>query len=183
MAIALTLALLLALPHLPGSSGFPGSIKEDNQLGDELRIIKSPPQYDREAEGPPKPLTADIPGGGHQNHFRPLSRDEEEGGVGGEELDMAARPQNNVIDVGDRKSAKLVFNGPTNDRQKAVVAAFQHAWAGYKEYAWGHDHLKPISGTFNDWFHLGLTIIDSLDTMYIMGLKNGELNLDRKSVV
>lgn len=69
----------------------------------------------------------------------------------------------------------IVFSGPTNERQKSVVDAFLHAWKGYKTYAWGHDHLKPISQTSNDWFHLGLTIIDSLDTMYIMGL-NKEFN-------
>jgi mannosyl-oligosaccharide alpha-1,2-mannosidase len=62
------------------------------------------------------------------------------------------------------------FLGPTNERQSAVVAAFKHAWKGYKKYAWGHDHLKPITGTFHDWFNLGLTIVDALDTIYIMGL-------------
>ncbi|KAG8185415.1 hypothetical protein JTE90_018635 [Oedothorax gibbosus] len=57
------------------------------------------------------------------------------------------------------------------DKQNAIVAAFQHAWKGYKSYAWGHDHVKPIAKTFQNWFGLGLTIVDSLDTMYIMGLK------------
>lgn len=66
------------------------------------------------------------------------------------------------------------FEGPTNDRQKAVVNAFKHAWAGYKQFAWGHDHLRPISGGYQDWFGLGLTIVDSLDTIYIMGLKEGK---------
>lgn len=70
----------------------------------------------------------------------------------------------------------LRFEGPTNDRQTAVVNAFKHAWKGYKEFAWGHDHLRPISGGYQDWFGLGLTIVDSLDTMYIMGLKNGNNN-------
>jgi mannosyl-oligosaccharide alpha-1,2-mannosidase len=67
----------------------------------------------------------------------------------------------------------LVVTGPTNERQSAVVAAFRHAWKGYKKYAWGHDHLKPITGTFHDWFNLGLTIVDALDTIYIMGLTEG----------
>ncbi len=60
-----------------------------------------------------------------------------------------------------------------NDRQKAVVNAAKHAWSGYKKYAWGHDHLRPISQSYQDWFHLGLTIVDSLDTLYIMNLKSG----------
>nr|XP_057908316.1 endoplasmic reticulum mannosyl-oligosaccharide 1,2-alpha-mannosidase isoform X1 [Doryrhamphus excisus] len=57
------------------------------------------------------------------------------------------------------------------DRLEAVRDAFRHAWKGYKDYAWGHDELKPISKSFGEWFGLGLTIIDSLDTMWIMGLK------------
>jgi len=65
------------------------------------------------------------------------------------------------------------FHGATNERQTAVVAAFKHSWAGYKKYAWGHDNLKPVSQTSHEWFGLGLSIVDSLDTMYIMGLEDG----------
>ncbi|CAK1588611.1 unnamed protein product [Parnassius mnemosyne] len=62
------------------------------------------------------------------------------------------------------------FTGPTNARQYAVVESFKHAWRGYREHAWGHDNLKPVSGMAYDWFSLGLTIVDALDTAYIMGL-------------
>ncbi|KAH8382496.1 hypothetical protein KR009_003891 [Drosophila setifemur] len=62
------------------------------------------------------------------------------------------------------------FHGASNERQSAVVAAFKHSWTGYKKYAWGHDNLKPISQYSHEWFGLGLTIVDALDTMYIMGL-------------
>lgn len=58
-------------------------------------------------------------------------------------------------------------------RLEAVCDAFRHAWKGYKDYAWGHDELKPISKSFGEWFGLGLTLIDALDTMWIMGLKEG----------
>ena len=51
------------------------------------------------------------------------------------------------------------------------MAAFQHSWKGYKDFAWGHDNLKPISMSHHDWFGLGLTIVDALDTMYIMDLQ------------
>ncbi|KAJ3050914.1 mannosyl-oligosaccharide alpha-1,2-mannosidase [Rhizophlyctis rosea] len=54
-------------------------------------------------------------------------------------------------------------------RQNSVAAAFRHAWTGYTKYAWGYDHLKPISQKGDDWFGVGMTIIDSLDTAYIMG--------------
>ncbi|XP_057672732.1 endoplasmic reticulum mannosyl-oligosaccharide 1,2-alpha-mannosidase [Diorhabda carinulata] len=64
------------------------------------------------------------------------------------------------------------FEGPITLKQKAVADAFKHAWKGYKKFAWGHDHLKPISESYSDWFGLGLTIVDSLDTMFIMGLED-----------
>lgn len=59
------------------------------------------------------------------------------------------------------------------ERQKAVVDAFQYAWKFYEKYAWGHDEFHPVSKTFNEWFGIGLTIVDSLDTMIIMGLEKG----------
>lgn len=59
------------------------------------------------------------------------------------------------------------------DRVEAVREAFRHAWKGYKAFAWGHDELKPVSKTHREWFGLGLTLIDALDTMWILGLKEG----------
>lgn len=61
------------------------------------------------------------------------------------------------------------------ERLEAVRDAFRHAWKAYKDYAWGHDELKPISKSFGEWFGLGLTLIDSLDTMWILGLKEGSV--------
>lgn len=65
------------------------------------------------------------------------------------------------------------FMPATGHRQTAVLNAFKHAWNGYCKYAWGHDHVKPISKKYQDWFNLGLTIVDSLDTLWIMNLKKG----------
>ncbi|XP_021572497.1 endoplasmic reticulum mannosyl-oligosaccharide 1,2-alpha-mannosidase, partial [Carlito syrichta] len=58
-----------------------------------------------------------------------------------------------------------------NDRQQGVIDAFLHAWKGYRRFAWGHDELKPVSRSFSEWFGLGLTLIDALDTMWILGLR------------
>lgn len=58
-----------------------------------------------------------------------------------------------------------------NSQQQAIVAAFKHAWKGYKTHCWGKDELKPISGSCSTWFNLGLTLVDSLDTMWLMGLE------------
>lgn len=65
------------------------------------------------------------------------------------------------------------FTVPINERQMAVIEAFRHAWKGYKDFAWGHDELKPLSKSYSEWFGLGLTLIDALDTMWILGLKEG----------
>ena len=50
--------------------------------------------------------------------------------------------------------------------------AFLHAWNGYRQHAWGFDDLEPISKRGKDWLGVGSTISDSLDTMWIMGLKD-----------
>ena len=57
-----------------------------------------------------------------------------------------------------------------NEQQKAIIAAFKHAWKAYKDHAWGKDELKSVSHQSSTWFNLGLTLIDSLDTMWLMGL-------------
>lgn len=57
-------------------------------------------------------------------------------------------------------------------RQKRVKQAFEHAWKGYKQYAWGYDHLVPLQQKGDQWFYVGLTIADSLDTAMIMGFNN-----------
>ena len=63
-----------------------------------------------------------------------------------------------------------------NNRQLAaeVRAEFLHAWNGYKQYAWGHDDLKPLSKTYRDWYAepLLMTPVDALDTMILMGFKS-----------
>ena len=60
---------------------------------------------------------------------------------------------------------------PHNARQEAVVNAFKHAWMGYTKFAWGKDELAPISKRGISSFQMGLTIIDSLDTLWLMGMR------------
>ncbi len=52
-----------------------------------------------------------------------------------------------------------------------VKAEFLHAWLGYRQYAWGHDELNPISKTPRDWYGkpLLMTPVDALDTLILMG--------------
>ncbi|KAF2799289.1 glycoside hydrolase family 47 protein, partial [Melanomma pulvis-pyrius CBS 109.77] len=57
-------------------------------------------------------------------------------------------------------------------RQAAVKAAFTRCWTSYKERAWLKDELQPVSGgsktTFGGW---AATLVDSLDTLWIMDLR------------
>ena len=62
-------------------------------------------------------------------------------------------------------------------RQEAVKSEFLHAWNGYKNHAWLRDEVTPVGGKFEDSFSgWGATLVDSLDTLIIMGLDK-ELHL------
>ncbi|EFX05379.1 class 1 alpha-mannosidase [Grosmannia clavigera kw1407] len=57
------------------------------------------------------------------------------------------------------------------ERLAYVKANFTHAWTGYKTQAWLKDEVRPIKGggveRFGGW---AATLVDSLDTLWIMGL-------------
>ncbi|KAL7930450.1 glycoside hydrolase family 47 protein [Trichoderma chlorosporum] len=58
------------------------------------------------------------------------------------------------------------------ERLREVKRVFLRAWQGYKKFAWKQDALLPISGggteQFSGW---AATLVDSLDTLWIMGLR------------
>ena len=61
----------------------------------------------------------------------------------------------------------------TLERRVQIKNAMIHAWSGYKANAWGHDEVRPVSGGFNShWGGLGTTLIDSLDTLWLMDMKD-----------
>ena len=50
-----------------------------------------------------------------------------------------------------------------------------HAWKGYKQHAWGHDDLLPVSKGWRDWYgeeSLLMTAVDTVSTLAIMGLND-----------
>lgn len=55
---------------------------------------------------------------------------------------------------------------------RRVRSEMLDAWKAYEAYAWGHDELKPVSGTARDWYGapLLMTPVDALDTLLLMGL-------------
>jgi mannosidase alpha-like ER degradation enhancer 2 len=62
--------------------------------------------------------------------------------------------------------------GDSAEMARKVREEFLHAWNAYKQYAWGHDELKPLSKSYRDWYGVSLlmTPLDALDTMILMGL-------------
>lgn len=53
-----------------------------------------------------------------------------------------------------------------------VRDAFLHAWEGYKKEAWTKDELRPLAGGYKTPFcGWAATMVDSLDALWIMGLK------------
>ncbi|KAL7745121.1 hypothetical protein ACLKA6_008180 [Drosophila palustris] len=74
-------------------------------------------------------------------------------------------------------------------RRRGQDFMMEHAWHNYKLYAWGKNELRPLSqrphsGSIFGSYDLGATIVDGLDTLYIMGLekeyKEGRDWIERK---
>jgi mannosyl-oligosaccharide alpha-1,2-mannosidase len=71
--------------------------------------------------------------------------------------------------------------GPARKREdwralaEDVCAEMRWAWNHYRELAWGKDQIKPLSGGFESFplknHHLGLSLVEALDTLWIMGLE------------
>lgn len=82
--------------------------------------------------------------------------------------------QDEALPASDSLSIQHRFDGstgPQHERLLTVKAAFVHSWNGYTQRAWLKDELAPASGGFRTTFSgFGATLIDSLDTLWIMGM-------------
>jgi ER degradation enhancer, mannosidase alpha-like 2 len=87
---------------------------------------------------------------------------------------MAVTPHAGAAEPSDAAPATPAVFSEADAAQAAarVKQEFLHAWRGYREHAWGHDALKPISQAPHDWYgeSLLMTPVDALDTMILMGL-------------
>ncbi|KAI6781860.1 mannosyl-oligosaccharide alpha-1 [Emericellopsis cladophorae] len=84
------------------------------------------------------------------------------------------------LPVGHPKSAPQIqaprssFRHPstTDPRRQEVLRVFKRSYAAYSQHAWMRDELTPVTGagkdTFGGW---AATLVDTLDTLWIMGLK------------
>lgn len=79
----------------------------------------------------------------------------------------------NLDSEGNPSSSRPKLNTPLwEDRKNKVKQAFLHAWNAYRRDAWGKDEYHPITkyGTNMIQKGQGFTIVDSLDTILLMGL-------------
>lgn len=90
------------------------------------------------------------------------------------EKNTATKTKLNKANKGNMSKAVAVT---MTDAEAAVMAErvkaeALHAWQSYKQFAWGHDALKPLSQGSHDWYgsSLLMTPVDALDTLLIMGL-------------
>ncbi|CAD5207522.1 unnamed protein product [Bursaphelenchus okinawaensis] len=79
----------------------------------------------------------------------------------------------------DRILKDFTRNITENDveyKKNYVKAMMKFAWDNYRKYAWGANELNtakkaPHSGSVFGAAHIGASIVDGLDTLYMMGLK------------
>ncbi|OJD27568.1 hypothetical protein ACJ73_01047 [Blastomyces percursus] len=58
-------------------------------------------------------------------------------------------------------------------RQEAVKQSFIRAWDAYRSYAWMRDEVTPITkGSYDSFGGWAATLVDSLDTLWIIDLKD-----------
>ncbi|KAJ0026788.1 hypothetical protein NQD34_017788 [Periophthalmus magnuspinnatus] len=64
------------------------------------------------------------------------------------------------------------MDAETRERRAKIKEMMKHAWDSYRRYAWGSNELRPVSkqGHSSNLFGdiKGATIVDALDTLYIM---------------
>ncbi|KAI5194106.1 seven-hairpin glycosidase [Aureobasidium subglaciale] len=59
------------------------------------------------------------------------------------------------------------------EKLKIIEGAVSHSWSGYRSKAWLKDEVRPVSGGSRDPFcGWAATLVDALDTLWIVGLKD-----------
>ena len=84
----------------------------------------------------------------------------------------------------NNENDQQLYDLETTVEEKAyrIKHAFLHAWHGYVKHALGHDEIQPVSDLPGDsWGGLGATLIDALDTLMLMGIKE-EFSEARKTL-
>uniref|UniRef100_A0A8C6TJL6 alpha-1,2-Mannosidase n=1 Tax=Neogobius melanostomus TaxID=47308 RepID=A0A8C6TJL6_9GOBI len=86
---------------------------------------------------------------------------------------FASGPMPQVVGVNDGEPPEP----DVKEKRDKIREMMKHAWDSYRQYGWGHNELKPIAkkGHSTNIFgnsQLGASIVDALDTLFIMGLQD-----------
>ena len=70
---------------------------------------------------------------------------------------------------------------PYHELAREIKAETARTWAGYERYAWPHDNLLPLSGSYRDWYDEPIFIspIDGYSTLKLMGLDAAAARVER----
>ncbi|MEL6537622.1 MAG: glycoside hydrolase family 47 protein [Bacteroidota bacterium] len=70
---------------------------------------------------------------------------------------------------------------PDTDLAREIKSETLRVWEAYKEYAWGHDVLRPLSQSYSDWYEEPLYIspIDAYSTLKVMGLASEAAEIEQ----
>ncbi|KAJ8676687.1 hypothetical protein QAD02_012474, partial [Eretmocerus hayati] len=131
-------------------------------------------QQQKQPLQPPKSVVVNVrhrpaierPSQGHQRHHDQWLQPEED--EQGQSLETA---MNNPYVV---KEPTPPLDDVTHQRREKVKEMMKHGWDNYVRFAWGKNELRPVSGKAHSASvfgstHMGATIVDGLDTLYIMG--------------
>ena len=70
-------------------------------------------------------------------------------------------------------ATSLRSNALARMRREHIREGMEHAWAGYKLFAYGEDEILPVTGgNRTQYGGIGTTLVDSLDTLWLMDMKN-----------
>ncbi|XP_070139077.1 mannosyl-oligosaccharide alpha-1,2-mannosidase IA isoform X3 [Drosophila bipectinata] len=187
-------------PHRSEDPHFIGDRRRlEQKIRDELGDILDEPPAAGEGGGDsgagkgqaPAPAQAPAPehqdereaGGDHQAANPVLAAPVQGEGGGGAAGSQSSHPQassgqQSVLPLGGggNDQAPDTLDATMEERRQKVKEMMEHAWHNYKLYAWGKNELRPLSqrahvGSIFGSYDLGATIVDGLDTLYIMGLE------------
>eukprot|EP00747_Dinoflagellata_sp_TGD_P107386 gnl/TRDRNA2_/TRDRNA2_170124_c0_seq7.p1 gnl/TRDRNA2_/TRDRNA2_170124_c0~~gnl/TRDRNA2_/TRDRNA2_170124_c0_seq7.p1 ORF type:complete len:552 (-),score=112.35 gnl/TRDRNA2_/TRDRNA2_170124_c0_seq7:14-1669(-) len=76
-----------------------------------------------------------------------------------------------IVEEDDEEDVMALRKDKSAERKDAIRKAVLHAWENYKKFAWGKDDLRPMSHGGEDNLGQAVTMVDSLDTLWLVGLK------------
>ncbi|CAH1798860.1 unnamed protein product, partial [Owenia fusiformis] len=148
---------------------------DPHKIDDKMRLDRKIEQHKHQLPLPPVSIPKDLKDDIEKQKQQVLEKQKEE-----EEKRKAEEKAKLLDGEKDHEGGIGVQGGEPSDpeakeRRDKVRDMMKHAWSNYEKYAWEHNELRPISrkGHSASIFgssRFGATIVDGLDTLFIMGL-------------